>query len=652
MDDKKRRWVCMALCVVLLCAELVVWLSSPDRWIATLKEDAVTVSMLDRLTEAEGYLVDGQTFTPESADPRLWFATEGCRIATILVSFDAPLTENAPVEVYYAVAGQDLSEEFSVHLQAPAGRDTVVVPIPDGVYETIRIDVNAAFTLRDISFSETGANHSLSVSAPAVKRLIILFAVTVLVTFALYMATEKQAPHPDPLTDKVRSFFRTVLPTEPLTAREKVYLLICFSAYLVLSLVFIHWQYGPDEAMRYDVPKYIFENNALPKGWEEEIRHPQWGISYGFSITMPYLLSAFFMKIASLFGATGAMLVAAARLTSVFSMTGVCYYALLIAKRLRLGATRHIFVWLLTITPQTLFLSSYFNLDAFGLFCMIWLFYLWLRGSEEAWSRRSCVWLGTALGFCLLSYPFAYPFALCSALYYCLWHLTHRKTITFKRFFVRGLLIVGVAFVLAGWYFIRNGILYHGDIFALNASRPYGDLYAVPELKPSLRQTWQSRGFTLFGMLRYSDWIQSTWRSLFYGLGYMSLFGSVRVYRFFTMLVLVGGVGTGLSFFFRRDRRRFLWMPAVLVALAAVVGVGISLYYSWSSDYQPQGRYILASLPFLAWLSAWGTDRIIGHLFRENNFLKKSVTALVGLGFIVIDFSAFIQCLTAFVYSF
>ena len=75
--------------------------------------------------------------------------------------------------------------------------------------------------------------------------------------------------------------------------------------------------------------------------------------------------------------------------------------------------------------------------------------------------------------------------------------------------FSLGFLIVAVAAVCAGWWFVRNGILYHGDILGMHTSSEYAQMYAREDLKPSNRITPQSMGMSIWDML---FWIPGEWK--------------------------------------------------------------------------------------------------------------------------------------------
>ena len=83
--------------------------------------------------------------------------------------------------------------------------------------------------------------------------------------------------------------------------------------------IFLKTEHAPDEAMRMLIPQYIVSHHALPNGMEEAVRHPLWGFSYALYPYLTALISSVFMGIASLFTGNAAVLLTAARLTSVLS---------------------------------------------------------------------------------------------------------------------------------------------------------------------------------------------------------------------------------------------------------------------------------------------------------------------------------------------
>lgn len=81
----------------------------------------------------------------------------------------------------------------------------------------------------------------------------------------------------------------------------KIAIIVCaFSVYFVWSFS-QPYNSAPDEGMKYDICKYVANNNTIPHGGDEAVRNKTWGISYGFMPILSYIISAVFMKIAMCF---------------------------------------------------------------------------------------------------------------------------------------------------------------------------------------------------------------------------------------------------------------------------------------------------------------------------------------------------------------
>lgn len=441
-----------------------------------------------------------------------------------------------------------------------------------------------------------------------------------------------------------------------LTTFELSYLLFATAVYVLFALVFVTFDYGPDEYMRYDVPKFIFENGMLPCGWEESIRNEIWGMSYGFGFSLPYAIGALFMWIVSFFTVSDTALLVASRMASAFSTVAVGYYAIQITKKLTDKPSRWIFIVLMTLLPQIVFLSSYFNLDCFSLLCVTAIIFSWICCEQTDWSVSSCVHLAVWLGLCFLSYQFAYSFILCSALLY-IYRSAKRHEIPEKQFWTKGVLIVAIAFAICGWVFIRNAVLYDGDFLALKAANKYQEMYAWDEFKPSQKFTFQNSGYSVFWMLTNTPWVQVTCESFVSVLGYLNIFADDWVYFFYRLLIAVSLAGIAMKLGDGKIKREDpVFMIAVFVFLSSLITVGISVYYSWAVDFQAQGRYIIALLPFFAGMISFGADGLFEALSSLLHVNKTRFNAIAAVLICIVVFittvEGFFNCAAVFLPQF
>ena len=283
------------------------------------------------------------------------------------------------------------------------------------------------------------------------------------------------------------------------------------------------------------------------------------------------------------------------------------------------------------------------------------IIYAWICCLENGWDRNGCIRLGIAIGLCFVSYQFAYSFILGSFLLYCAWYIIHHKQADWKKFFRYGFMIVGIAFLICGWVFIRNAIIYDGDFLALHASTPYAELYAAPEIRPSLRNTFAKQGLSVFDMLRTTGWLKSTAMSTVSALGYMAIWAAKWVYVGYQCLVVLGGIGMILRIVQKRVPQNESYIVVCLL-FCAIVTLLISVYYSWSSDYQPQGRYIIVALPFVWWNVARGlehTSEIISKRIGSFQLSLHSCFVCLICSFVILTaLEAFIHCLQIYIYCY
>jgi len=364
---------------------------------------------------------------------------------------------------------------------------------------------------------------------------------------------------------------------------------------------------APDEYMRYDLTHWIFEHNALPRGDNPEIINELWGYSYGFTPYLSSIISVVFMKLAAIcFGASNeTAMIVAARMVSVLAGTGTVFLGLKIGN-LCFGNRKYgiFYAVLMGMLPQFVFLSSYLNCDSIAVFTVTLILYYWLGGIKKHWETRSCIKLGIAIGLCALSYYFAYAYILCSIFLFfltgCRDHVFDGKK---KILFFRAGIIFLTAFLIAGWFFIRNYILYDGDFLGMEATSRCAEIYAQEEFKPSKHWTYRSASYSILDMLFMSKWIPGTVTSFFAVFGYKTIVVPYTYYIGYLLILCFGIVFFIKTFIGLRSDQRIVFLCGIA---ACVITVCISIYSSWSRDYQSQGRYIMEILPVLMLMCAYG----------------------------------------------
>ena len=418
--------------------------------------------------------------------------------------------------------------------------------------------------------------------------------------------------------------------------------LVCLFCYYFIWTISQPFNSCPDEGMKWDICKYIFENNKLPKGDEQTIRNPIWGISYAFQPILTYMICTVFMKVASIFTINQFLLVVAARLVSTLSMTLSIYFVIKISDKLFKDKEIYkiLFVVFIAFQPITAFLASYINNDSTAVLATTMIIYLWILGLESNWKTKHCVLLGLAIGFCALTYYNAYGYILCSIIL-CLVSVTSNK-MKAKDIWKKILIVGLIAIAFAGWWFVRNAILYNGDFLGINAQNECGDKYALHDYKPSTRLTLQKEGKSLIYMIVEKEWLNTTAVSFIGVFGYHTIMMSTKIYYCYLAIWVIGAIGCLINFkelfIYKKEEKNKYLLNYIFVA-SIIIPILLSMYYSYASDYQPQGRYIMGIIVPFTYFLVKGIETLLEKFIKSEKIRNVIIIALMLL-IIVISFKA------------
>ncbi len=397
----------------------------------------------------------------------------------------------------------------------------------------------------------------------------------------------------------------------------------------------------PDEKMRFVIPEYIYNNLSLPDARDESLFDMNYGFSYASKPMLSYIISALFMEITSLFTKSDFILLIAARMTSVLS--GVIY-SLFIIKLSRFVSNRisikWLFIILCTLWPQMCFVFTYVNCDGMAMLSVAIMIYYWFKVFYEGCTVKNCIAISVGISISLLTYYNTYIIIVFSFVLFVLYFIFIDKSQDkAKRFISRLLLVVSVVFLLAGWHFIRNGILYDGQILQQDFIREYGEKYALPGYKPSERAAL-AREYMLapFGLVH---WFNSTFISLIGSFGYMSVPLYNWMYLIYIVEIGLGLIGVCVWFFkikFRVFKKKYILYYIIFLTIPIVVC--FSIYYSFS-DYQPQGRYILPALIPICFILTKGIEHINKRLNKWLVLLICVLNAVIACGCLFIIHDAY-----------
>jgi hypothetical protein len=435
-----------------------------------------------------------------------------------------------------------------------------------------------------------------------------------------------------------------------LTIRDWVFVAVCLGLFLFWAVA-QGFDYGPDESSRLLIPEYILLHGVLPTGSEAAIRLQYWGYSYGYTITwLPYLLEALFMNITALFTTNTTALLVGARLTSVLAGTLTTVMVIKASRRLFGDSPwRWVMVILICLMPQFVFLSSYTNNDMVSVFGVSLIFYSWIRCRDEGvWSKSTCALMAIGIIVCVLSYYFSYAWVLFSIVFFFVSNAFMRtKPLMLLK---RTALIVVVVMLVLSPFLVRNAMLYGADdVLAMHATDASAELYADKDYQPESHVTPSNLGYSIVQAFllptHYSShgipWLGATFGGAICNLGYMDYSLPRYMYLPYILLFVTGAFGALLHTIVRaRDTWRARRLPSLsrrpiqevtegpdlarqrhvaaafylCVCAGILLTLSLSMYHSYSIDYQPQGRYLYSALIPSVYLLIKGIEFLFGRL--------------------------------------
>lgn len=417
--------------------------------------------------------------------------------------------------------------------------------------------------------------------------------------------------------------------------------------FLFLLMFYLMWARvqpmgaGPDEQMRYQIAEYIYQNGTLPVGDDPAVRNIVWGISYAFSPILDYMIAAVFMKAMSFVTTAPFALLLAARFVNVLLGLGTVWLALDMGKRLFDRRKAWIFASFVGLLPGSLFVFTYVNCDALAVFSTAVIVYAWVRYLTEGWTYKNCVILALGVAACTLSYYNAYGFILCSIIFFGVTlFMEVRKTGKYADFVKKGLLVCVIVLALTAWWFIRNAILYDGDFLGMNASTICAEKYAKKNFKPSNRKTPQMEGYSFLDMLN-KGFPQSdgfSWVELVSG-SFVGRFGNMDVFMPKWLINnYLDFIKAGFLLIFLHPVRTFAirikkqWSVKGIfnwcMLVAMIIPNILNAYYSYASDYQPQGRYSLPMIVPLTYFMIIGYGNLFDVQIKKES-LRKNIYAAI-----------------------
>lgn len=380
---------------------------------------------------------------------------------------------------------------------------------------------------------------------------------------------------------------------------------------------------GPDETARLLVPKAMLMGDLLPSGYNPVTvmnwdTYPYSGnYSYAF---YPQLLGAYvtalFMGVARLFGASAALQLLAARLSSAMwglvgaFCVGRTVSACLDAKEDKLAygtlATLLVGFW-----PQYAFLSAYVNNDIVGLAGVSMLVCVLVEGVRHGWTRTRCALLAAGIVVCALGYLNTYGFILAAIVVFIQSMLAQRRDD--RPAALRSIGWTALACAVCTLPFFVVNIVRYGDVIGSRVFEEQHLAWVAQGNDPLMRPYDQS----FMSLVLLDSFVSTTLRSFVGCFGYMAI-NAPDIVRCFYWAVLLLGTGAFLAVpAYRQACATGRWHGLAWAFLgAAMVTIGLHVWRTLNADYQAQGRYIIAILIPWCVVAALGIRRIFAGHYR------------------------------------
>jgi 4-amino-4-deoxy-L-arabinose transferase-like glycosyltransferase len=419
---------------------------------------------------------------------------------------------------------------------------------------------------------------------------------------------------------------------------EALPVILYFSVFLIIGLSMVLKQpFGnpPDEYNRYRIPLYICSHSDLPNGFDEEIRIPGYGFSYAFQPILPYMIQGYVMRIVNLFTASETALLYTARLVNLFFGLITAYIVLLLGRKW--FSDRRIswfFSFLVTFLPQSIFVHTYVNTDSCCMLSIALILYGLTLGLQSRFTLKPSLLLALGIIMCALSYYNAYAYILSSIILFlaCFFF-------DYRNLFKKGLVIAIPVLLGTGWWFIRSAVLYNGDFLGLRTRNECASIYASPELNPSVMSTYLSEGKSIWYMLTNSDFASLSFLSFIGIFGAMAIISTIWLYRFYKFVFWFGIIAEILYFVISKSSLKKnikkpagitdtfhipAWLWHLNMILCIFTPIFLSIWYSYATDYQPQGRYILPALIPICFYCVSGFKKVTDFIEHkiETGLLK------------------------------
>ena len=392
----------------------------------------------------------------------------------------------------------------------------------------------------------------------------------------------------------------------------ELFFTLLLGVYLFIWSIQKGFNYGPDEHTRYNLPLFLYKYGHFPMGDAPEIRDSIWGFSYAFMPTwLEPIIACIFMHIGTFFfGKSHTVMLISARFVSVLAMSLAAYFLLRALDKIVSRPAKWIAVLVIVSIPQYAFIGSYINQDSVNLCGATIILCAWTSGLTDGWNMKNSILLSIGISVVTLSYYFGYGWILGSIiLFFLSFFLQLGNNNDYNKMRKLALLITLLVFIITMPFLLRNIIVYDGDLLGRAHMQAAQLKYGQDWIQKQNRPTLQMQGYSFFFLFEIREWWRNTFITFVGSFGYMQYTVPEWIWKFYGLIFFGGGIAAFGEFIrcsLKNEKKR--WVFYLFIILELILPVVLSMWYSYTSDYQPQGRYIFALIPALAVILAKGYD--------------------------------------------
>lgn len=413
-------------------------------------------------------------------------------------------------------------------------------------------------------------------------------------------------------------------------------LLVLYFAFLLVWSMQQKLNDCPDENMRYQIPKFIFDHHRLPTLYDSSIYDERWGFSYAGNIQFPFLVGALFMRIAYSLGLSYNSLFWACRLVSILCGVVFAIFVAKLAKELfKNEIIQKIFIVLTVLWPQVCFEFTYVNSNSMNLAAIAGMMLVCIRGLKYGWTMKRVILLGIAEMIIVMSYLNGAAFVLAGGtIFICSYVFEKNKPRKIKEMFGKGAIVALMVAIGLLWNPIRNFYVY-GTWDTSSITYKLGMKNAIEICKPDNVAAVCEK--FRHSPRWYPGWFIESFNGAFGKFGWSKIAYPNAVYVVVVSVAILLIVVSIIYFVRKRKTIKVeekIWYISMMVGTITIIG--LSFYRSCFADVQPQGRYIVPFACAVTYFITIGiktiVDRVNNRLYNVVFYVITILMALANLG--------------------